>query len=111
MKNFENRVLQLQRPKSANPGVSTLESFLRTRARDLFNEEEARTLELLAANKNEILISSFEIYQLNQDEVELIDTFSRILKSKKNRSRSNFPIFIFFRQSFWNIFLKKFKLE
>lgn len=79
MKHFENRIFELQRPKSANPGTLTLEAFLKTRARKYFTEEEISILEDLANKKDEVLITSFEMYEKRSKENELVETFKIII--------------------------------
>lgn len=83
MKNFENRVSELERPKSANPGTLTLESYLKKRAKNYFSEDDILILEDLSNQKNEALIAYFEMYEVNKNEEELVDTFSIILKKYK----------------------------
>lgn len=91
MKNFEKRILNLQRPKGAKPKTLTFQQFLDEKGKNYYNKRDINILKKLAEDNNEVIESCYDFFKMNKDEEEFIDTLSRILKKniKENEPDNN----------------------
>lgn len=74
------------RPQSPAPRPEeSLMAYIRTRASKHFNREETNLLLMLAEQKNQNLISAFELYSNDHDEADFLDVVQRIMKIQMQR--------------------------
>lgn len=75
------------RPQSPAPRPEeSLMTYIRTRASKHFTREEINLLLVLAEQKNQNLISAFELYSNDHDEADFLDVVQRIMKIQIQRS-------------------------
>ena len=79
-KKLDLKLSNLERPKSALPRAKTIEAFMMYKAPRYFDQAEIEVLRELLSAREEFLISSFELFQIDQNEAELVDTVKRIIR-------------------------------
>lgn len=73
------------RPQSPQPNKHMFDQYLKKNGSLHFTPDELRVLEKLFQLKDKNLISSYELYISDKDEVEFLDTLTYIIKIHKDR--------------------------